>query len=604
MFVITIRRLLPLVAACLTALSLGLPTVAAAAPTSVLRIGTTSDLDTANPFNLSGDAGWEVAVLEYDMLLRFGSADLSPEPSLATGCNHSDDFRTWTCTLQPGLKWSDGTPLTSADVAFSYRFVIKHEISLYTAYFQGDPTFETPDPQTLVWKSKEPTFALSMPPWTYIVPEHVWKQYDGKKTEEIVNLPNLPTIASGPYTLSTWEHGQSWTLVRNPYFWGPKPAFDEISYRLYTNQDAMVLALKNGEIDIADNMSPASYPALKDAKDIVVQKVVPDRWLNLAFNFGGQTKKARPLPALKDLNVRRAIAMAIDKQAIVDKVYDGLALPGDTVIRPLSKRWHLDIPAADRIAFDPAAANALLEQSGYRDTNGDGVREDPRTHKPLVIRMPVDEPTPGAVDSGRLIVGFLKAIGITVNMQVVSDAKMGEIEPSGAFDMYIWYWSGDPDPMYQLSVFLSNECLDLSDGCFADKAYDAMYAQQASTMDQTARLAIVQQMQRYLYTKLPGIVLAYPRNLQAYRTDRLEGFSPVPGPDGYVIGNYSYASALAIHPIPAPVPGAAGGGAGTPASPSAGSGLSTTTWAIIVAAAVGLFALSRIMRRRDRDDEA
>ena len=80
--------------------------------------------------------------------------------------------------------WSDGTPLTSEDVAFSYRFVLDNSMTVYKSYLPFNPTFETPDDRTLIWRSEEPTFAPDLPPWIYIVPKHIWKDYDGKDKKE------------------------------------------------------------------------------------------------------------------------------------------------------------------------------------------------------------------------------------------------------------------------------------------------------------------------------------------------------------------------------------------------------------------------------------
>ncbi|MFI5393534.1 MAG: ABC transporter substrate-binding protein, partial [Myxococcota bacterium] len=284
----------------------------------VLRVGTTSDLITDNPWAVSAGSDWSVVTIQYDMLLKFASKDLGPAPSLATGCEPNEDSTEWTCTLRDDLKWSDGTPLTSRDVAFTYRFVIDNKIPQYRSYFPSDPTFETPNDTTLIWKSTEPTFAPDMPPWVYIVPEKVWSQYDGKGLRTIKSVENTPSIASGPFTLTDWNQGQGWTMERNPYFWGEQPALDRIEFRLYSNQEAMIQALRNGEIDVADGLKPSLIASIDGIDDITVQHVVSDWWLNLAFNFGGQGPDADALPALHDHVVREAIAMAIDKQAISD----------------------------------------------------------------------------------------------------------------------------------------------------------------------------------------------------------------------------------------------------------------------------------------------
>jgi peptide/nickel transport system substrate-binding protein len=377
-------------------------------------------------------------------------------------------------------------------------------------------------------------------------------------------------------------------MERNPYFWGDEPALDRLEFRLYTNNEAMVQALRNGEIDFADGIKPSLVDSLEDHPDVTVQHVVSDWWLNLAFNFGGQGDQASPLPALHDIRVRRAIAMAIDKQEIADIAYQGTATPGDTVIRPASAYWHLDIPADQEIPYDPDAAAAELEGAGYVDTDGDGIREDPSTGEPLRLRMPASEDTTGAVEAGQLIVGYLRAIGIGARLEPATDGKMNDYWGSGDFDAYIWYWSGDPDPNYQLSVFTSGQCGGYSDGCWADPTYDALYQQQRTIMDRDQRLQVVQEAQRYLYDQLPGVVLAYPGWLQAYRNDRFTGYVPAPGPDGYLLPGYNYDSYVELRPV-----AVTGGTAPAPVGPP------PWVWASLLAIlAVFLFAWLRHDRWR------
>ncbi len=572
------------------------PTVNAAAQSGdgssgevVLRVGTVQDLSNDNPFGVVGGADWGVATTQYDMLLKFSDQDLSPAPGLATGCDPSSDYMTWTCHIRDGVRWSDGTPLTSKDIAFTFRFIIDNRIPQYRNYFPYSPTFETPNDTTLVWKAEQPTFAPELPPWVYIVPEHVWAPYDGRDRKEIRSTSILPAVGSGPFVLTDWRRGQGWTMQRNPYFWGDEPVVDRIEYRVFDNQEAMVQALKNGEIDIADAIKPSVFRSLEGVANIQTQQVVSDWWLNLAFNFGGQGPDADPIPALKDLDVRRAIEMAIDKRAIVDKVYLGYADPGDTIVRQASTYWHLDIPDDQEVPYDPEGANALLDQAGYTDTDGDGIREDPNTGEPLSIRMPASDETTGAVEAGQLIVGYLADIGIDVDLQPASDAKMNDYWGTGDFDMYIWYWSGDPDPDYQLSVFTSGLCGVWSDGCWSDPAFDEMYEEQRATFDREQRRDLVYRMQRYIYDQIPAIVLAYPKWLEAYRSDRFTGWTPAPGPDGYLLPTYTYTSVVTVRPV-----------AGVSLAASS-PGLPAWIWLAAVVA-IGLVVTGTVMRgRRLRD---
>jgi peptide/nickel transport system substrate-binding protein len=552
-----------------------------------LTVGTSEDLVTDNPFRVCCVSDYEVITVEYDMLLKFGSEDLSAEPSLAEGCEPSADHLEWTCTLREGLRWSDGEPLTSKDVAFTYRFMIDNRIPQYRGYFPFHPEFETPDDHTLIWKAEEPTFAPDMPPWVYVLPEHVWARYDGEDLRTIKDVPNTPAVGSGPFVLTDWQGGESWTMERNPYYWGDEPAVDRIVYRLYTNPEAMAQALKTGEIDFANNLQPGVFERLRDAPNIVTHTTISDWWLNLAFNFGGQGAQATNLPALHDLDLRTAIAMAIDKEELVRLAYQGTATPGDTVIRPASAFWHLDLPPEDELAYDPDGAMALLDGAGYVDTDQDGIREDPASGEPLELEIPVSMDTLGAQEAGSLIDGYLGAIGVQVELRPVTENQMNDVWGSGDFDAYLWYWSGDPDPDFQLSIFTSDQCRGWSDGCFSDPTYDRLYEEQRGIMDQQERLAVVQEAQRRLYQQVPGIVLAYPGQLQAYRSDRFTNWKPAPGPNGKLIFGYNYDSYVSIVPVAA-------------ADDDMGG---VPRWVFVVAAAAAVVIVGAVVVRNRRSDD-
>jgi peptide/nickel transport system substrate-binding protein len=169
---------------------------------------------------------------------------------------------------------------------------------------------------------------------------------------------------------------------------------------------------------------------------------------------------------------------------------------------------------------------------------------------------------------------------------------MGDYWGAGNFDAYIWYWTGDPDPNYQLFVFTSDQCGGFSDGCWKDPTFDSLYEQQRAVFDREDRRVVVQEAQLRAYEQIPSVVLAYPGWLQAYRSDRFTGWVPAPGADGYLMPGYNYDSVVDIHPVSA---------AGLSSS---GSNLVPgTTWlaigAILTVMGVGL---ARRNRRRELEE--
>lgn len=579
--------------------ALGLPLAGSSAAdessdeTLVLRVGAASDLTTANPLSLRSNSDWQVATIQYDMMLQFGNEDLSPQPGLAESCEPNDDLTEWTCTFRDDVKWSDGEPFTSADVAFTYQLIIDQDIALYSQYFNDSTTFETPDDTTMIWKSDVPTTQPLTPPWIYILPEHIWKDYADLDKAELKAVENVPSVTTGPYSLQQVNSGQNWTLVKNPYYWGDEPTYDEIRFQLFTNQDAMAQALKNGELDIATFFEASLLPSLENDDTITVQRNVSDWWLNLAFNFGGQGPNADPLPALQDKDLRTAIAMAIDKEGIIAKAYNGAAEPGTSLIRQVPEKWHYDVPEEDQIPFDPDGANALLDEAGY--TMGpDDVRIDPATGDPLVLRMPVSQETPGALIAGQLIVGYLDQIGITVELDPVTEGKMYSYWGEGNWDAYIWYWTGEPDPNYQLTTLMSDQCGNLSDGCWSNEDYDALVTEQKDIVDQDERQQVVHEALALSYAEVPSIALAYPSNIEAYRNDLVTNFTPVPGANGYLIPAYNNISMVTVEPVS----DSAGG------SSSSTSGLPAWVWGAVIAvvAVLGIVMWRRGGRNEDEED--
>ena len=556
----------------------------------VLRVGVPNDLTTANPLSLRSGSDWNVATIQYDMMLQFGNEDLSPQPGLAEGCEPNNDKTEWTCTFQDGVLWSDGEPFTAQDVAFTYKLVIDQGISTYAQYFSEGTTFETPDDTTLIWKSPTPTSQPLTPPWIYILPEHVWSQYADLDKADLRAVENVPSVTTGPFTLTEVNRGQNWTLTKNPNYWGDEPNFDEIRFQLFTNQDAMAQALKQGDIDVATYLESSLLPSLDRDTNITVQRNVSDWWLNLAFNFGGQSADADPLPALQDKTVRTAIAMAIDKQGIVDKAYDGAATPGTSLIREVPAQWHYDVPEDDRFPYDPDAANAMLDDAGYT-RGGDGVRVDPATGDRLSLRMPISQETAGALPAGQLIVGYLDQIGIEVEILPVNEGKMYSYWNTGDWDAYIWYWTGEPDPNYQLTTLMSDQCGELSDGCWKSADYDALVKQQKTIIDNAERQAVVHDALALSYAELPSIALAYPNNIEAYRNDQVTNFTPVPGDTGYLIPNYNNVGMVTVEPV-----------TGSDASSADSSGgIPPWVWAALVGAAAVAGFVS--YRRRSRVDD-
>ncbi|MDP9330275.1 MAG: ABC transporter substrate-binding protein [Actinomycetota bacterium] len=585
------------------------PTVAASGHKIVYRIGTPTDMISPNVFRATNTPDYEVLFNAYDLLFNFNPADLTPAPGLATqDCDPDSSFMKWTCHIRSGVMWSDGQPLTSADIAFTYHFILTTDYyEVFTSYLPYNPTFETPDATTLIWKSEKPTFAPTIPPWIPILPEHIWKQFDGNvHGARFFNpIPDDGTgmVGSGPFILKSWTHNQGWVMEANKSYWGGSPTIDELQYVVFDNQEAMGQALKAGEIDFADNLEPTLFNSLKDEPNIGLVNGAPPVFNNLAFNFGGQDKvdpQTSPSanPVIHDLKFRQAVAMGIDKQAIVDKVFEGDAQVGGVIVPPSHATWYFTPPDADTQDYDPAAANALLDEAGYAQKNSDGIRLD-KEGNPIDLNILTLPEETGSVDTGKIIQSDLELIGVGVTLKPVSDKLAYDIWYEGDFDAYVWGWGGDPDPNFILSIFTTAQCLGWSDGCYSDPTYDKMFSEQQKLIDPSTgngrgpdRITLVNKMEQYEYDQIPEIVLNYPNWLQAYRTDTFAGYIATPTDGGVYMFGWGPYSVINLKPLSAT--------AGTVSS----GGIPAWLWIVGGIAIVIIVALVLLTRRRRAEEEA
>jgi peptide/nickel transport system substrate-binding protein len=576
-----------------------------AAEGRTFSIGTTSDITSLNPFNLCCDLDYEYMELVYDLGIGFSREDLSPAPRIITEWTPSEDSMTWTLGVRDDVVWHDGTPMTADDVAFTFNFISQRRLPFFRDYFPFSPTFEVIDETTVEWQSPQPTFAPEVPPYVMILPEHIWGELDqGDDPAEIrkavKEFANDPPIGTGPYKFVEWQRDQFMRFEYNEDYWGDEPvAIREVLIRVYPSQEAKVQALRSGELDFADQIAPTLFNTLDDDENITTHVADAGCWGNIAYNFGGQGPDATNHPAIQDLTVRQAIAHAVDRELIVDRVYQGTATVGYSILTPGKNAfWYNEIPEDLRYPYDVDRANQLLDDAGYIDSDGDGVREMPDGGEPLEFEFMTITDVEGSVDTGRLFQGFLEPIGIQVTFNTVDQNKANDLWFSGGFDVYVWDWCPDPDPDFMLSVFTTDQCGSWSDGCYTNPEYDAMYEAQRSELDQEARREIVLDMQEFIAEELPVMSLNYWSDLQAFRSDRWEpdSFTPVPNTEtGLLMVGYSTTdNYLEITPV-----GQAGAGSTTDEP-----GLPAWVWIAIVGGIVAIVAGVTIARRREVDDEA
>ncbi len=563
-----------------------------------LTIGISQGIDSMNPLRGVTVAAYEAWNIQYATLTDKKAEDFSVAPGLAESWEGSEDGKQWTYKLRPDLKWSDGQPLTAEDVAYTINRS-REEEWLNHSSVTANLTAKATAPDTLevtssVRDPKLPTLDV------YILPKHVWEKYDAKA---ITKYNGQTDVGSGPFTLSEFKKGQFARFEANPEFYGGKPAVDEVVFRVFNNADAMVAALKSGEVDFVHDPPEAGFLSLREDPDFVTIEGAQGGFDEFALNGGDGLKKGHP--ALDDPVVRQAIGHAIDKQTIIDRVIRGLGKPAYAISPSASPEWIPEIPEDQRFDFDLDKAKQMLEDAGYKDTDGDGVREMPNGGQPLKMRYAVRSESPRSAPTAEFITGWLKEIGIATTQKTYDDGQLTEVIGRGDYDMFVWGWTPfvDPDPMlsYFTCDLVSQDPDDptnyYNDASLCDPEYDKLYKEQKVELDHDKRVDIVHRMLTRFYSQAVYFPLYYSADLQAYKKSKFQGWVRQPAETGPVLFSNSSPSYVRLEPAAAT---AAAGGGGGGDDGGGGAGLIIGIGAVVLLGAVGLVVA---MRRRGSADE-
>ncbi|CCC58084.1 MULTISPECIES: peptide-binding protein [Caloramator] len=336
---------------------------------NTIYYATFSDPIDLNPAISSDNASSEVTGFLFRALLkRDWSGKLIPDMAEAMP-TISNDNKTITFKLRKGIKWHDGTELTSADIKFSYEFILEPKVaSVRRSNFINIDTIETPDKYTVVFKLKEPDSAL-LPNFSYyyIIPKHIWepelqKLLNGTYKSIKESKYNREPIGNGPYMFVEWKTAERVVLKRNPNFYDPQPKIEYIVFTITPSQAVAMVKTETGEADYV--VVPESDVARMRTKSNL-NTFVYDR---ASFDYIVYNLKH---PIFSDKRVRQAIAHALNKEAMVKGIYKGVASVAHSSYHP--KLWAYN-PNVKPLQYNLNRAKQLLDQAGWK-VGKDGIRE-------------------------------------------------------------------------------------------------------------------------------------------------------------------------------------------------------------------------------------
>ena len=567
-----------------------------------LRIGWPREPDNLNPFMGWENSSYEVWALNYSFLFGFGAKeeptlDLASEFPTQENGGISADGKTITVKIKPDVMWSDGQPLTADDVAFTFNYNIENELYAFAISTIGIEKAEVVDPLTVKFTLSQPKADFEKM-WVPIVPQHIWEKVKpGAAEGSYVNKP--PIVGSGPFSVVEFQKGKFVRMERNPYYFAGEPAVDEIIFAAYQNVDTMTQDLKLGTIDAAWGLPQAQLAGVASTPGLEAISYNFYNWDYLNFNcYEGAGSLGNPV--LRDEKFRYALNYAIDRERLVAIAWNGNAAVGTTIMPPdtwTDPDYHWQPPADQLYAFYLAKAGQLLDDAGYKDANGDGLRD--YKGKPITLRLQALADDVHGQSEGKLIAGWFKQLGLKITLGVIDTGTLEDAiwnyqgnAYAPDFDMYLWDWDGFLDPGQTLGTLVTAQIESWNEPCWSDPEYDQLFKDQASELDPAKRQEMIWRMQQLIYEKTPWAVLTYPDHFEAYNIDKWTGWTRVvngKGPAFYTAGNIdSYRN---LKPVVAGVTSDSGGS-------------SATIWIVAVVAIVVIGIVAwLLMRRRPKASE-
>ena len=477
------------------------------------------------------------------------------EPSLAESWENSDDGLTWTFRLRQDVRWHDGEPFTAQDVAFTFNQIIYNDDipassrATFTYRFLNEAgEWQTAGMSVDVIDDHTVRFVLPVPfaPFlramgTAIYPKHILEQAvtDGVFAETWgLETPPAEIIGTGPFTIETYEPGRQVVLKRNPNYWmtdgeGQRlPYLDSIVHIIVPDIEAALAAFRSGDTDLfgIPGKDYAEVYPFQEEENFTIHRRGPGfgtTFLTFNQNPGTNPETGEPYIApemlawFQNTQFRQAVSHAINRDAIIEGVFDGLGYPQWASISPSAGDFHN--PEVRRYEYDPDTARAILDDLGWEDRDGDGFREDAEGN-PISFTITTNEGNTIRAAVLALIHEDLQAIGIRAAYELRDFGELvGQLTATYDWEAMVMGLTGGTEPHGGINVWHSSEPLHLWNPHQAEPAteweaeVDRLYIEGSQELDHEQRVQHYHRAQAIAAENVPLIYTVLAERLSAIR---------------------------------------------------------------------------------------
>lgn len=459
-----------------------------------LTVGRTADIFTFDPFNTQDDRSIFTEMEIYNRLVKLGPNN-EIQPELATSWKASSDALSMTFTLRDNVKFSDGSPLTAEDVVYSLNRDIDQKGSWGFLFSPVKEVSKVADNQVKITMTE--TFAPVLPSLSTFAASIYSKANAEKFGDKVGSNP----LGTGAFSVEKWDKGSQLVLKKNPHYWEKgKPYLDKVIFKVVGDENARMLRLRAGEVDLLDVVPSDQVSTLKSNGNTITQV----NGSAVAWAVLNQKNSA-----LKDPKVRLALAWAMDRQSIANTVYFKLASPATSILPSSSLFYSDDTSPA---GYDLAKAKQYLSESSMPD----GFTLD--------VTVPAGDAT--AAGTAQIWAASLKKIGITLKTKQVEATTAQEEYNTEKYTIRLSAWTNDtPDPDELMGVGMDYTPQNSLHTSYRSEEAKRLVLQGRGELNEDKRAAIYKKLQTVANQDMPYIpIVSVPRIYAS--TKSVIGFSP------------------------------------------------------------------------------
>ncbi len=459
-----------------------------------LRVAVTQGPVSLDPRVASDAEGIKVARLISDGLFSMNEA-LEIVPNLAEKVEKLSDT-SYRFTLRKGVKFHDGSDLTAEDVAYTYNSIREGEVaSPFRGAFERVKDISVESPDVLKIDLTEPYSPFTTALLVGIVPSSA----KGRAAE----FSKSP-VGTGPYKFLYYNQDTGLMLDANPNYFGNLPAISKLYFDIVKDDNVRVMKILKGDDDLVQNsVPPVLLDKLRADPNLSVKEGAGIVMTYMGLNLTD--------PILSNPLVRRAIAHAIDRDAVISHRFRGLADKANSILSP--KNWAYNA-SLTQYEFDPSKAKALLDEAGFKDPDGDG----PKTRFDLVYKTSSSKER---IDTAQMIALQLAHVGIGARVEPYEWGKLYDDIKKGNFQMYTMSWSllTEPDMFYDICNSAEHAPKGVNRSRYSNARVDAMTNEARRTFDPARRKELYAEVQKIVLDELPFIPLWHEKNVVVYRNN-------------------------------------------------------------------------------------